>query len=51
MAQMSWYGREPTVEQDWARLVVDEIVPLGVTINPPGDGWVSPALAAAARHR
>jgi hypothetical protein len=21
MAQMSWYGRKPTAEQDWARLV------------------------------
>jgi aryl-alcohol dehydrogenase-like predicted oxidoreductase len=30
---------------------IDEIVPPGVTINPADNGWVSPALQAAARRR
>ena len=30
---------------------IDQIVPPGVTINPADDGWVSPALQAAARRR
>jgi aryl-alcohol dehydrogenase-like predicted oxidoreductase len=30
---------------------IDEIVPPGVTINPVDNGWVSPALGAAARRR
>jgi aryl-alcohol dehydrogenase-like predicted oxidoreductase len=30
---------------------IDEIVPPGTTINPADDGWVSPALQAAARRR
>lgn len=30
---------------------IDEIVPPGVTINPADNGWVSPALAPAARRR
>jgi aryl-alcohol dehydrogenase-like predicted oxidoreductase len=30
---------------------IDEIVPPGTTINPADNGWVSPALQAAARRR
>ena len=30
---------------------IDTIVPPGVTINPADNGWVSPALDAAARRR
>jgi aryl-alcohol dehydrogenase-like predicted oxidoreductase len=30
---------------------IDEIVPPGITINPADAGWVSPALAPAARRR
>ena len=30
---------------------IDAIVPPGVTINPADNGWVSPALDAAARRR
>ena len=30
---------------------IDEIVPPGTTINPAGNGWVSPALQPAARRR
>jgi hypothetical protein len=30
---------------------IDTIVPPGVTINPADNGWVSPALQAAARRR
>jgi hypothetical protein len=30
---------------------IDEIVPLGLTINPADNGWVSPALEPAARRR
>jgi aryl-alcohol dehydrogenase-like predicted oxidoreductase len=30
---------------------IDEIVPPGATINPVDNGWVSPALGAAARRR
>jgi len=30
---------------------IDEIVPPGITLNPADNGWVSPALAAAARRR
>ncbi|WBB67728.1 aldo/keto reductase [Micromonospora sp. WMMD812] len=30
---------------------IDEIVPPGVTLNPAGNGWVSPSLRPAARRR
>ena len=30
---------------------IDEIVAPGVTLNPADNGWVSPALAPAARRR
>jgi aryl-alcohol dehydrogenase-like predicted oxidoreductase len=30
---------------------IDEIVPPGLTVNPADNGWVSPALAPAARRR
>ena len=30
---------------------IDKIVPPGVTVNPADNGWVSPALAPAARRR
>jgi hypothetical protein len=30
---------------------IDEIVPPGITLNPADNGWVSPALEAAARRR
>jgi len=30
---------------------IDKIVPPGVTVNPADNGWVSPALQAAARRR
>ena len=30
---------------------IDEIVPLGITLNPADNGWVSPALQAPARRR
>jgi aryl-alcohol dehydrogenase-like predicted oxidoreductase len=30
---------------------IDKIVPPGITINPADNGWISPALGAAARRR
>jgi hypothetical protein len=30
---------------------IDEIVPLGITLNPADNGWGSPSLRPAARRR